>query len=170
MDLATMTGKAGTIKLNGRTFLLNRLTVGDYGMIQAWMKEKLKRPFQIVAEALKDMADIREIDPETYERNREQLMLSAMADSKADAFSASQEAMQSLMNSPDGIAFLLWLSINPSAPEVTLENVTDWIKREDIGEIQTKLDRANSMFPNDEDVVHGDPTVPAGLSEAKQQQ
>ncbi len=159
-DLSTMTGAGGTIKLGGRTFLLRRLRVGDYGQVRQWLKDQLPRPFKIANDALIDLQPLREIDPEAYEASRKELLASALQDTKGDVLTTDDKSVGAIMNSPEGIAFVLWLSLRREHPNTSLEEITGLVSNEELTGIKKQLDAVNSAMQGDEDILFGDPTQP----------
>jgi hypothetical protein len=150
-DLEKLSATGGTIQLGKVTYTLSRLTLGDYGRIQSWLKERIKRPFQLVAEALKDLEPLRLIDAEAYERSRKDLMLAAMQDSrKNDGTGADSASVEDALGSPDGIAYALWLSVRHQHPNTTLETIKEVILDEDLKSIKDKLDEI-TLFQDDEE-------------------
>lgn len=150
-ELEQITGAGGTLSLGGQTYLLKQLNLSDYAQIQAWLRQRLPRPFQVVAEALKDLLPLKEMDPAAYEATRKELMLAAMEDAKkGDGVGADPVMVEQALNSPDGMAYILWLCIRKEHPEVKLETIDAALKTENIGEVKKKLDEI-TIFSTDED-------------------
>jgi hypothetical protein len=140
-ELEQMTGAGGTIVLGGKTYLLKQLSLGDYAQVQAWLRQRMPKPFAVVADALKDLEPLKAIDPEGYAEARKLLLLSAMEDAKsADGAGAPPELVEQALNSPDGVAFLLWLCVRKSHPDVQYEGLRTLVLDEDLSSIKSKLD------------------------------
>lgn len=166
-ELQKMTAAGGTVQLGGRTYLLKQLTLGDYGQIQAWLKQRLPKPFAVVVAALKELEPMRAFDPEGYAEARKQLLLNAMEDSKKDG-GGSPELVSEALNSPEGIAMLIWLCVRKCHPEVGYEEIKAAINSENLSELKRHLDIVN-MFGGGDAEEEGDPfanpqTPPAGTT------
>ena len=158
-DLETMTAAGGTIVLGGRTYLMKQLTLGDYGQVQTWLRQRLPKPFAVVADALKDLEPIRAFDPEGYAEARKQLLLAAMEDAKrGDGTGAPPEMVADCLNSPDGIAYLVWLCVRKEHPEVAYETIRAAINSENLTALKKHLDSVN-LFNGDDGAEEGNPFV-----------
>jgi hypothetical protein len=154
-----MTAAGGTLVLGGKTYLLKQLTLGDYGQVQAWLRQRLPKPFAVVAEAIKDLLPIKDIDPEGYAEARRQLVLAAMEDAKrGDGSGAPPEMVAECLNSPDGIAYLLWLCARKEQPQTTYEEIRAGVNTADLKDLKKHLDAVN-LFASDDDGEEGNPFV-----------
>jgi hypothetical protein len=162
-SLEQMTAAGGTVVIGGVTYLTSQLTLGDYGQIQAWLRQRAPKPFAVVAEALKDLEPIRLIDPEGYAEARKLLLMAAMEDSKrSEGSGASPEVVAECLNGPEGIAMLLWLCCRKHQPAVTFETIRAGIHAENLSGLKKHLDSIN-LFNNEEDEEAGpfaNPTTP----------
>ncbi len=140
-ELSQLTASGGTIELGGRILLMRQLSIGDFGQIQEWLKSRVPKPFQLVAESLRDLSPMREFDPEGYEKAREKLMAAALEDSRAGTgVGASSPRVEAALNEPAGLTLMLWLCVRKDQPNVTQEWIAEQLDREDVGEIKKKLD------------------------------
>jgi hypothetical protein len=160
-DLATMVGAVPTLTLGGRTLFLSQLTLGDIGTVEAWLKERVKRPFQVAKEALDDLAGL---SPEAYREAEKVLLMAAHADAKAGKISIhSQEALAHLA-SVEGISLIVWLSARNMHPKLEYDEVAGWMKKEPASSFQAKVQRMidllkSSVAPAEETAIN--PTMPA---------
>jgi hypothetical protein len=139
MDLAQMTGAAGTIHLGGRTILLRRLTFRNRAQLTEYLKAHTPRPMAAVAEALRELEPLKAADPETYAVIRAQMVDLAYKDTKAGAL-ASSESLR-VMLSMEGQAFWLWLRAREEQPDITSpEAMLALMEQEDPAELERKLD------------------------------
>ena len=156
-ELEDMTAAAGVITLGGKTYLMKQLTLGDYGQVQAWLRQRLPKPFAVVAEALKDLEPIRAFDPEGYNEARKLLLLSAAEDAKrGDGTGAPPELVAEALNGPDGIAMLIWLCVRKEQPAATYEEIRTAINAENLSSLKKHLDSVN-MFSGDDEAEEGNP-------------
>jgi hypothetical protein len=145
MDLATVSGAGGTIELGGRLLTLRQLRIGDIGEMQAWMKERVIRPMQKAIQDLKDLAPLKEIDPEAYQKCRDEILLEARRADKAGEPADPQQSLD-LASGLDGVAYMLYLSVRSNHPEISYEWVRNALFDEDISTVQAKLDSINQEW------------------------
>lgn len=165
MDLAGMAGSGSTIQLGNRTLIIRPLSMGDYGLIRNWLKERLPRPYQVLAQAILDLQKIREAQPEVYQKLETDLMLAAHEDAKGDVITANEKAVEQAMGSADGIALMIWLSVRKDQPDATLEWVTACIGSMSLVDLKRKLDTINVDWMQEMDGAT-DPTKPVNLQKA----
>lgn len=159
-DLEIMTAAGGTITLAGKTYLMRQLTLSDYGQIQSWLKERLPKPYAVVAEALKDLESIRSFDPEGYAEARKMLLLAAHEDAKrGDGTGAPPEMVSECLNSPDGISYLVWLGVRKEQPQATYEEIRAAIGAENLKDLKKRLDSINLFDDGSGDEEEGNPFV-----------
>lgn len=152
-ELERMTAAGGTLALGGRTFLVKRLSLGDFGQVKVWLKSRMKRPFQAVAEALQDLEPLRQLDPAGYEKCRAELLQGAMADNKRleGGVVADEADINAALASAEGLALLLWLAIRKEHKDVPLEWVRAAVEAEDFLELQDKIEDLRLFGDPDED-------------------
>ncbi len=143
-DLEKLTGAGGALELGGKTLLLRRLTLGDYGQIKVWLKDKMPKPFTVAADALLELQPLKTIDPEAFEASRREIIIRAQ-NATEKASSGESGDIADLMNSPDGISFLLWLSARGNHPDLELKWVKEAVDGEELLNIVNKLDDINLM-------------------------
>lgn len=157
MNLDQATAAAGTIQIGGRTLLMHRLTFHDHGQVTAWLKERIKPPFQAAAEALRDLHPLKELDPEAYEATRRELIREADAINRSGNPLYDPVAAKFALSSYDGVTFVLWLTIRHGQPDVTLEWVREVCVDESPGTLKRKIDLAAGLI---EEAVTGSPQTP----------
>lgn len=152
-ELERMTAAGGTLELGGRTFLVKRLTLGDFGQVKVWLKSRMKRPFQAVAEALQDLEPLRQLDPAAYEKCRAELLQGAMADNKRleGGVVADEADINAALASAEGLSLLLWLAIRKEHRDVTLEWVRAAVEAEDFLALQDKIEDLHLFGDEDEE-------------------
>lgn len=103
------------------------------------------------------MAPLKEYDAAAYESTRRELMLAAMEDAKkGDGLGADPYLVEQALNTPDGIAFVLFLCAKKEDPNVKLEDIKQALEESDLSEVKKKLDDI-TVFSTDNE---GDDPLP----------
>lgn len=146
--LIAMTGAGGAITVGGKLLTIRQLTVTDMGMLRAWLRDRLPRPMATFLEQLKEIQELKEIDPETYDQCRKDLLLKAHeADREQRAGGTPGYAME-VAEGEESIAYMLWLSCRKDHPDETFESLCEKLKDESLERVKQVLDRANmAWFP-----------------------
>lgn len=159
-ELYSMTGAAGTLQLGNRTLFLSQFSISAIGQIQAWLKERLPRPFAVVRQALQDLEGL---PPEVFKRAEESLLRAAHIDAKADVIAVESEAAVAQLSSGPGVSLLIWLAARPMHPELTYEVVQELVNQENILDLKRKVDLAMGLLKDSMEAkgAFGNPTMPA---------
>ncbi len=113
---AQATGASASITFNGKTVLISPLNDQDYGEFEVWMQQRF---FAIIKVGVKDLSS---------------------ADRQAVLIDAAKEMPYLTINSPkaqetmtciDGAGRMFWMALRHKQPEITLEEVLEWITNED---------------------------------------
>lgn len=104
-------GSPTTVEINGKTYIMEPLTLRDFGTIEAeYMKQK-PNPLKAVAEA-KDMLP---------EEDYKELLAQAYKDATS-ANKATPDEVSGWLDTKDGVVFSCWLSLRKNHPELSLED------------------------------------------------
>lgn len=156
MDIDQVSGAGGTIDVGGRMLTMTQLRFGDIGMVLAFVKERVPRPMQKAAQTIMDLLPLRESAPDIFEEMRREALLRAYeAESRGDA---DLPAAQGVTASLECAAYMLWLSVRRTHPDVTYEWLRGALDDEDLASVQDKLDLINRQWA---DLLPGKKGVPA---------
>lgn len=142
-QLTALTGSGGTVTIGGRLLTIRQLTLGDWGMLRARMKEKMPRPMATFIEEMKAILPMKEFDPEGYEKCRERLLIQAHEDELAGKAGGTPAGVTEAASSMESIAYMLWLSCRRDHPAETVESLQAGLDSENIDLIKEKLDLIN---------------------------
>lgn len=143
MDLDVLTGAGGTIEVGGRLLTIRQLNGADMGALQAFVKERSPRPMSVFIEEMKELAPLRDIDPEGWRIAYERLLDKAHEAHKAGANGVD---MLAIADGLDAVAYTIWLSVRAYHPDVTWEWVKSQLSDADLPALKRKLDFANAAW------------------------
>src|SRR5438132_908136 len=138
-----MVAAAGSLEIGGRTLFLSQYSITALGQIQAWLKERLPRPFAVVREALEDLAGL---PPEIMQRAEALLLTAAHHDAKAGVVSMDAPQAEAQFHTAEGVALLIWLAARPMHPELTFETTMELISKEPVDQLKRKIDKATQLL------------------------
>jgi hypothetical protein len=147
MDLDNLTGAGGTLEVGGRTLTVSHLNAFGMGKLEAFVKQRRQRPMKRFLEEMKDLAPLKEMDPDAHQRAFDRLLLQAHEEEKLGM--GVGEAMTAV-DGVEAVAYTIWLMANPNHPEVTYEWVRDNVKEEDLPSLKKKVDFANMAWTADD--------------------
>lgn len=127
-DLATLNKKPRPITVDGRTYLLYPLTLGDYGEIQAWIDSQQPDPYAAAAAALRSGM---------FTQAQQQFILRSAAEVAATrrALIGTPEA-DAIIESPAGVKFWLSASIRKGDPSFSDDDAAALFDRMTLAEIR----------------------------------
>src|SRR5438105_5032681 len=96
-------GAPGTVEIGGRVYLVSQPTDAMFLTVKGYVKQRVKTPLQAVAEDLKNLPPSLQVEA-----------LRAAAVVQAGGSALTAEAMQDVLLTPDGAAFLAWVHIRPN--------------------------------------------------------
>ncbi len=152
-----MTGANGTItfaKCN-RTFLLRRLETSDYGQLAQWAMDKLTGgadPYEKAAKRMKEFEHLATLAPNKYAEWVDKWLVQADREAEAQKdynILSDKGKLGEVILKHNGLAFLAWLGLRHDAPDVTPEQVAEWMRDDPVAvDTVTKKFLANDDPPN----------------------
>lgn len=137
MDIRSITGAPGTIKLGEKTYMVAQPTDKDMGAIAAFFQRRAKSPVA----ALQDDPDFKFL---SADEQRERLAVAAKK--KFDqALPFDAHSMLSALTSVEGVRFMAWLLIHKADPSFTPELAASLITEENCVAVSVQLDDASGM-------------------------
>lgn len=127
------------ITLGGRKFKAKGRLARYYGEIEQHLLSQRADPFQVVREHLSEFADNKEL--------QEVMMRAAVAEACRMKTVTGLE-LREWMNTVPGTAYISWLAIRDDAPDVTREQIQEWLL-EDIDDVTQKLAEIEDLRPED---------------------
>jgi hypothetical protein len=118
-------GSPTTVKLEGKTYIMEPLTLRDFGIIENEYLKRRPNPLKAVAEVKDILAE------EDYEK----LLTQAYRDA-TNVSKASPQEISEWLDTRDGVVFSIWLSLRKNHPELTKEMAEAAIQQ--MGEEQLK--------------------------------
>jgi len=128
------------IKLGGRTFRARGRLARHYAEMEQHVLSLRPKPIAVVKESLA----LFDGDPDMQ---AELLRLAVQEACRAKAVTGIE--LRDWMNTVPGTAFVTWLAIREDAPEVTREQVQEWLL-EDVDRVAQQLYEATAGLPPDE--------------------
>ena len=157
--MSTATAAPREVKLSGKTYLVGRFRLEDYGYIEQWMRD------QLVAAARSQF-----VDP-TLSQDDKRLILS-MAYEAAGKVSFNSEEARGFIQSIGGCLRVAWFALRRHQPGMTIEQVDDILTPESAVDIldmvfqqttETQSDKPAGK-PIDNPADAADPSTPATSS------
>lgn len=148
-----MTAAGGTIKLGGRELIVCMPTFRDHGIIIAWVRENTPCPYKQAQEKLDKIAFMKELNPELWKERTEQYLLDA--EEKFQKMETSVTLAEATIKK--GWTFPVMMLIKTYQPDVTYEQVDEWLKKESGDNLVAIQGKVLELFT----VPKSDPTAPA---------
>jgi hypothetical protein len=141
-DLAKLSGQPDQLTIDGRTFDLYPLTLGDLGALQAWLNSHVPDPF----DALKGRVEHLDVDVRKY------LYDKAMQEARTPRHVRFESAEGlSLLFSPEGLKRLLHLRIKHGDPGFTIEKAGELCDRVPVNALARLRENVYSSLEGDGD-------------------
>lgn len=118
-------GSPTTVTLDGKTYIMEPLTLKDFGVIENEYLKRRPNPLKAVAEAKGVLS------PEDYDK----LLTQAYRDA-VNVAKASPQEISEWLDTREGVVFSIWLSLRKNHPELTKEQAEQAIQ--EMGEQQLK--------------------------------
>jgi len=128
--------KEATIKLNGKDYRLAKATVNRLDEFVDWCKTKLPNPIKAAGECIASF-------PKEYQ----DLLVRVAVSEGTSPLTISSPRVQALAASPDGMVRMFHILLKPNHPEVTLDDLSAWIKDADAGELQAAFSKVSATKP-----------------------
>lgn len=138
----------------GRTLRLSQLRLRSYAEIEAEVLRRKPSPLDVVAPTVRDMP----LEQAKY-------LLGLAYDDSLKARRAEPREIDEFLSTIDGLAFTFWLAVRDAHPDVTQEQVSEWLyglDKTEIERVQAELDQLEPPRGNGA----GRPSQPAATNGA----
>lgn len=146
MDLGTLVGAGGTLEVGGKLLTLRALTAHDLGAVDSFVRERVPHPMAQYVDEMKYLVPLKAIDPEAYQKASDQALLRAQKMLEERRQGQDREhalKVQTVAESLDTVAYMLWLSCRKDQPDETYESIKEKLASEDLEKVKQKLDYIN---------------------------
>jgi hypothetical protein len=159
--MATLTGAGGTLQVGDRLLTVKHLNAYDLGKLEAFVKERRPRPMAKFVTRMRELAPLKEFDPEGYQKVFDFELQKAHAEvEQEETKGVSEKDILSAIDGFDCVAYTIWLMASPNHPELTFEWVREHIKTEDLTQLNNKIMLVNKSWMDVVEQTQGAGTVP----------
>ncbi len=117
--------RESTITLNGKEYRLAKATTNRLDEFVEWCKTKLPNPIKLAGELIG-----------SFPAEHRELLVRVAMEEGSSPLSINSPRVQALASTPDGSVRLFHILIKPNHPEVTLDELAEWMKNADATELQ----------------------------------
>ena len=135
--LARAGGGAGTIELDGKKYILEPIGIKDFATIEQYFLSTKPDPLAAIVER-KNV-----LPKEDYDRLLDKAYVDATKANKA-----TQKEIQEWIDSPEGICYTLWISLQKRYPDMThelIEQLVDKMGEDTLKELMNERDKASGL-------------------------